>query len=103
MTEGVQCMVHCCSYAAEGVMESPAGRFAVCSLHNAPQVAALLAWGEQPHAYWSAGRPIVLPCGALSLREVRGDFERFWDDPRMAEVDDSPTSLVAEQFDLTRR
>jgi len=96
-------MVRCCSYVAESVVESPAGRFAVCPLHDAPQVVALLARGEQPHAYWSAGRPIVLPCGVLSPREVRGDFDRFWDDPLMAEVDESPTSLVAEQFDLTRR
>ena len=96
-------MVRCCSYVAENELTSPAGRFAVCPLHDAPQVVALLARGEQPHAYWhSIGRPIVLPCGPLAPREVRGDFSRAFDDPRLAEIDDKPTAMVAPQFDLTR-
>ncbi len=100
--QGTKCMVRCCSYVAESEIDSPAGRFAVCPLHNAPQVVALLAQGKQPHAYWSVGRPIVLPCAALSLREVRGDFGRAFDDPRLIEVNDTPTSQVGAWCDLTR-
>ena len=95
-------MVRCCSYAAESEVESPAGRFAVCPLHDAPQVIALLARGEQPHAYWAHGRPIVLPCGPLAPREARGEFGRAFDDPRLANVDDSSTVQIAPRYDLTR-
>jgi hypothetical protein len=101
--QGEQCMVRCCSYVAESEVESPAGRFAVCPLHDAPQVVALLARGEQPHAYWHAiGKPIVLPCGPLSSREVRGDFGRAFDDPRLAEVNDKSSAQVAACYDLTQ-
>jgi hypothetical protein len=96
-------MVQCCPYIAESELESPAGRFAVCPLHNAPQVSALLARGQQPHAYWHAiGKPIVLSCGALSPREERGDFPRAFDDPRLVEIDDTPTALVGAFCDLTQ-
>jgi hypothetical protein len=96
-------MVRCCSYVAESELKTPAGRFAVCPLHDAPQVVALLARGEQPHAYWHAiGRPIVLSCGALSPREVRGDFMQAFDDPRLADIDDKPSVQVGAFCDLTR-
>lgn len=96
-------MVRCCVYVAESELESPAGRFAVCPLHNAPQVIALLARGQQPHAYWHmVGKPIVLSCGVLSPREERGDFGRAFDDPRLAEINDESIAIVGAFCDLTQ-
>lgn len=100
--QGTKCMVRCCPYVAESEIDSPAGRFAVCPLHDAPQVVALLAQKEQPHAFWAADRPIVLSCGELAPCEMHGDFGRAWDDPVMAEIDDAPTCMVGANYDLTR-
>lgn len=97
-------MVRACPYFAESEIEAPAGRFAVCPLHDAPQVRAMLARNEQPHHYWHAiGRPIVLPCGCLHLRErAVGSLRRCYDDPRLAEIDDKPSAQVMACFDLTQ-
>ena len=71
-------------------------------LHAAPQVQRLLDEGRQPHAYWSCGRPIVLPSGPLAPVVDDGVFGHAFDDPRLSEVDDRVTCLVGEFADLTR-
>jgi hypothetical protein len=92
-------MVRCCRYLAEGAF----GEFLVCPLHDAPQVAALLARGRQPHHYWHGfGRPIVLSCGPLELREEQGEFLQAFDDPMLAEIDDTPTKTIGAFCDLTQ-
>jgi len=98
----VKCQVRCCNYLAEIRLLTPAGALRVCPLHAAPQVSALVAQGKQPHAYWSCGRPIVLPCGPLEVVVVEGDFGRAFDDPLLTEIDDRPTRLVGKWCDLTR-
>jgi len=94
----MKCQVQCCRYVAEADLDG----FQVCPLHDAPQVQRLLDRGEQPHAYWSCGRPIVLPSGPLAPVVVEGTFGAAFDDPRLSDVDDRVTCLVGEWADLTR-
>ena len=54
-------------YLAETQLSSSEGPFDVCSLHNHPNVQAVLARGLWPSAFSSAGEPFV--CSAI------GDLE----------------------------
>lgn len=98
----MNCMVAHCPYLAESSLDD----FAVCALHDAPHVRAILEDGRLPGAYfWPDGRPLVIPCGELQLEHFEpseGATMRAADDPMMAEVPEKATMMVWKQFDLTQ-
>jgi hypothetical protein len=95
------CMVIGCCYIATASHQE----ILVCALHDAPQVYDLIDSNQIPGAYWMDGRPIVLPCGLFRLvgdpRLASVDDIHAWEDPRMADVSDTPSQRVLPCYDLT--
>ena len=96
------CAVHSCDYIVEASIED----FPVCALHDARQTRGILELGELPCSGWSDDRPIVYRAGiALAAehfepRESREGVKAF-EDPRILEVDPTPSRLVHPNQDLT--
>lgn len=100
----VMCSVRCCIYIADAMIED----FNVCALHDHDAVRGLLEKLYAPCAFFGADdRPIVLPVGMLTEDDLEpevapADAIHVWDDPRMAEVPEGPSSITHQAFDLTR-
>ena len=100
MSKNYLCMVIGCHYIASANHQGTL----VCALHDAPQVAELIASYQTPGAYWMDDRPIVLPCESAQegqLVEADSDDIHAWQDPRMESVPDTPSQRVLPQYDLT--
>ena len=97
------CRVRHCRYIATGDL----GGFAVCLLHDAPQTFGILDKSMVPASYWGDdGRPLVLPCGALSESDfepreaTRGEICASAD-PRLAAIPEGPSKMAHPNYDLT--
>jgi hypothetical protein len=94
------CMAIGCRYIATASHQE----ILVCALHDAPQVANLIDNNQTPGAFWMDGRPIVLPCvsdeGGRLIKAIADDIHA-WEDPRMADVPDTPSQRVLPCYDLT--
>lgn len=96
------CHVLSCDYVVEAHLDD----FLVCALHDARQTRQILELLEVPCSGWSCGKPIVYRAGiALSAehfepRESRSSMKAF-DDPKILEVDPSPSRVVHPNQDLT--
>ena len=102
------CAVGHCLYIAESSIENVVvDDFIVCTLHDAPQVRGILERLQAPAAYWSHGRPIVLPTGDLTeanlikVPATEGSIYA-WQDERLATVPIIPSKQIHPNFDLTR-
>lgn len=100
MSEVKVCGVAGCLYEATGGYEG----FALCLLHDHDNVRAILDDLMLPAAYWSHDRPIVLPCRELQESDLSPRFGKAIcasEDPRLADVPDSPYRGTCERFSLT--
>ena len=95
------CAVLNCLYVAEDTIED----FPVCSLHNMRQTRGILERMMIPQAAWMDDRPIVLPSGPLEEKHFEtkeSSGMRAHEDPKLAEVPDTPSWKIFPEYELTR-
>jgi len=97
------CQVANCKYLSESALDD----FLVCALHDSTKVRAILERGERPGHFWAADKPIILPCGELTLKAfeekpARKESIKAGDDAVFQTISSEVSSSVLAEFDLSR-